>query len=150
MSHEARRATEADLVGLVDLLDQLGYPTDPGALAARLAGWTASAERGLFVAVDAGTPVGLVALTITPRLESDASWAQVVALVVDQQHRGDGVGRDLLEHAEQHARRCGCNTVVINSSRTRDNAHSFYRGLGYRDRCGDHAQYVRAPEPRRR
>src|SRR5690606_7294867 len=37
----------------------------------------------------------------------------------------------------------GCDAVRLSSPRDRATAHAIYRSLGYRDRCPDHAQFIR-------
>jgi hypothetical protein len=44
-----------------------------------------------------------------------------------------------MAEAERAAHRLGCREVEITSSRARDAAHAFYRGLGYDDVCAGRA-----------
>ena len=43
----------------------------------------------------------------------------------------------------------GCVTVEVTSLRSRDDAHGFYRALGYVDRCAESGRFIRslADEP---
>lgn len=145
MVHALRTVCPGDAGALAPLLTELGYPVDNTDLDRRLAGWIDRPDRVLLVAADQAELLGLLALTMTPRLESDASWAQVVALVVTAHARGRGIGGDLLQHAEELSHEAGCDAVIINSSRQRTGADAFYRSRGYRDRCEDHAQFIRSP-----
>lgn len=147
MVHALRTARSSDAGALAPLLAELGYPATGADLDQRLARWIGQPDRVLLVAHDRTELLGLLALTITPRVESDASWAQVVAFVVTAHARARGIGGDLLQHAEQLSHEAGCDTVIINSSRQRSGAGTFYRNRGYRDRCEDHAQFVRGPRP---
>lgn len=147
MSHELRAARLADVSGICGLLGELGYRTDTTTLARRMTHWGDRPDRFLLVADDGADLLGLLALSLTPRLEADTSWAQVVALVVAGRARRRGIGRDLLHLAETLARDASCDTVIINSARDRESAHAFYRSQGYRDRCEDHAQFTRRLEP---
>jgi GNAT superfamily N-acetyltransferase len=58
-------------------------------------------------------------------------YAEVGGLVVDENHRGRGIGRILMQHAEQWARGRGCETVCVRSNVVRERAHVFYQGIGY-------------------
>ena len=130
-----------------ELLAELGYPTD-GDLDGRLRRWIDPPERRLLLAVETTDVLGLLALAMTRRLESDRWWAQVVALVVASSAREQGVGTALVQHAEALSAEVGCDAVMINSSRARPDAHAFYTRLGYHDRCQDHAQFIRPPHER--
>lgn len=147
MAATVREATWTDAEAIGGLVGELGYPSTTG-VRAQLGSWLDVPQRRLLIADQAGDVVGCLALTMTPRLESEKWWAQVVAFVVAERARGRGVGRALLEHAETLSCHAGCDAVIINSSRRRGGAHAFYAQLGYRDRCVDHAQFIR--EPRRR
>ena len=147
MAVTVREATRSDAEAIGGLVGELGYPNSSG-VRARLGLWLEVPQRRLLVADQAGDVVGCLALTMTPRLESEKWWAQVVALVVAERARGRGVGRALVERAETLSHGAGCDAVIINSSRRRTGAAAFYARLGYRDRCADHAQFIR--EPRRR
>lgn len=147
---EVRALTSNDTAAVRDLLAELGYPASDG-IDRRLEHWATEPHRRLLLAhhdtnrgPDQGPDVlGLVGVTFTPRLESDRWWAQIVALVVDSRARRQGVGRILLEHVEGLATQAGCDAIMINSSRARASAQRFYLQAGYRDRCNDHAQFIR-------
>jgi GNAT superfamily N-acetyltransferase len=53
------------------------------------------------------------------------------ALVVSGDCRGGGVGRALVEAAEQELQRRGCALVEVTSNVQREDAHAFYKHLGY-------------------
>ena len=57
--------------------------------------------------------------------------AEIGGLVVDEDHRCCGVGRLLMQQAEQWAREKGCSEVYLRSNVVREGAHAFYEGIGY-------------------
>ena len=57
--------------------------------------------------------------------------AEVGGLVVDEKYRDSGVGRLLMQQAEQWARKQGYSEVVLRSNVIRTRAHTFYESLGY-------------------
>lgn len=147
MVNTLREAQPDDAVALAGLLAELGYPESGAGLGDRLTEWVDHPDRTVLVAHDGPDLLGLLVLTMTPRIESERWWAQVVGLVVTTHARGRGVGRDLLVEAEHRSAERGCDAVIINSSRRRSDAHAFYTALGYRDRCEDHAQFIRQLGP---
>jgi GNAT superfamily N-acetyltransferase len=141
-----RRASIDDGAALADLLGQLGYPTTEEEARARLAAWAGDERRLVLVAERSAVAVGFVAVAAVPYFERAGSWARICALAVDRDHRRRGVGRRLVAVAEEAAAGWGCVAVEITSSRRRDEAHAFYRDLGYEDRCGRSAMYRRELE----
>jgi GNAT superfamily N-acetyltransferase len=134
----------ADAAHVAVLLGQLGYPTDAVQVRARLDDWLADQRSVLIAAEVDGLVSGVAALHAMPLLEHDGCRGRLVALVVDESCRGQGLGRRLVAEVEQEARRLGCRDLEVTSSRTRDAAHSFYRGLGYEDVCDTSARYLKA------
>jgi GNAT superfamily N-acetyltransferase len=125
-----RRATLDDVAALVELNDQLGYPTSEGELRGRLEPILQSAEDAVFVAVDGGEPIGWIHVAVERGLEA-SHVAGLRGLVVDEAHRSGGVGRALLGAAEAWAREHGCEVVTVRSRVARERAHRFYEREGY-------------------
>lgn len=138
-----RHAASADADRIAVLLGQLGYPTTFEAAGERLRRWQADERGALIVAELDGVVAGVAALYAVPQLQYDESRGRLVALVVDASARGQGVGGKLVAEAEREARRLGCRELEITSRRTRPEAHSFYRGLGYQDACDRSARYLK-------
>jgi GNAT superfamily N-acetyltransferase len=57
--------------------------------------------------------------------------AEVGGLVVDEGYRRRGIGRLLMQQAEQWACEKGCWAVYLRSNVVRKDAHAFYEGIGY-------------------
>jgi GNAT superfamily N-acetyltransferase len=75
-------------------------------------------------------PVGWVYTAISEYIEAEA-FVVIGGLVVDKNHRRKGIGRRLMEEAEEWARKRGCSVVRLWSSSVRADAHRFYQALGY-------------------
>lgn len=126
-----RPATMADAAALVELNDQLGYPTSEPELRERLDPILASAEDAVLVAVEGDRPIGWVHVAVERGLEASRT-AGLRGLVVDEVRRSAGVGRELLAAAEDWARQRDCVTLTVRSRVTRERAHRFYEREGYR------------------
>lgn len=133
IEHSIRAATQADASAMSLLLDQLGYPSEAARVSERLARLEADPASAVFVAQDAGEVVGLCALHIMRLIERDAALCRVTAMVVRSDTRGRGVGRALLEQVEAEAERLRCDRIEVTSNDRRDDAHAFYRSLGFED-----------------
>lgn len=130
MNLSIRDARLEDSPQIAGLLDQLGYPTDSSAVGARLERLAIVGDR-VFVADLDGRVVGLAHLQVSPALERERPAGKVGALVVDEEHRGRGVGRALVQAVEDDARLRGCALLFLTTRETRDDAHAFYERVGF-------------------
>jgi GNAT superfamily N-acetyltransferase len=124
-----RDARLEDSPRIAVLLDQLGYPTEANAVGPRLERLGIVGDRVVVAELD-GTVVGLAHLQVTPALERERPAAKLAALVVDDAHRGEGVGRALVEEMEEEARRRGCSVLFLTTAARRKDAHAFYERIG--------------------
>jgi GNAT superfamily N-acetyltransferase len=139
-----RAAGPDDADELAALLAELGYPdNDAAAVRARLATWADGGHGRVLVADDDGRVAGVVAVAVLPYFERDGCWARIVAIVVGEQWRGMGVGRLLIEAAEEAARERGCRAMEVTTARYRVRAREFYRTLGFEDLCDRSARFFK-------
>ncbi|HEX6359166.1 GNAT family N-acetyltransferase [Actinophytocola sp.] len=132
-----RLAHPNDAAAVDELLHQLGYPQDDTATTAnRIQAWCDDPSSMAYVAHADGDLLGLVAVHVCPFFERSGSWGRIVALVVSEQARGQGVGRQLVAAAELFATGRGCVRMEVTSADRRHGAHEFYRRRGYVDQTG--------------
>jgi len=124
-----RDAQAGDAPAVAGLLGQLGYPTEPSAVERRLERLQVVGDRVVVAEVE-GKVVGLAHLQVTPALERERPAAKIGALVVDDAHRGRGIGRALVQAIEDEARLRGCELLFLTTAERRDAAHAFYERLG--------------------
>jgi GNAT superfamily N-acetyltransferase len=91
----------------------------------------ADPRAGVVVAEDAGALVGAATYFFVPLVHEDRPWCRDTTLVVDEGHRGYGIGRMLVEAAERPAREASCSRIEATSALHREGAHRFYEGIGY-------------------
>ncbi len=133
-----RRATEADLPRLIELMAQL-RPDEPEAedpsrvedYARVLARMTAQGQS-VLVAEEDGRVAGALVLAIVENItHKGAPYAIIENVVVDEAARGKRLGEALIEQAIAEARRAGCYKVSLTSNKRRTEAHRFYERLGF-------------------
>jgi GNAT superfamily N-acetyltransferase len=123
------RPTDAEELSV--LLSELGYPSGAEAIARRISACAELPGLSIVVASMDERVVGVVAVHCVPTLISDAALGRITALVVSNEVRGRGVGRQLVEEAEAFAREQGCERMELTSGDHRPGAHAFYERLGY-------------------
>jgi GNAT superfamily N-acetyltransferase len=128
-----RRAEAGDAERISELSVQLGYPVSIGAVAERMEPIMGREDHDLFVAATADGWVAGWVHVFERRLVMHEGMAEIDGLVVDERCRGEGVGRVLMERAEEWARDRGCTIVNLRSNTIRTAAHEFYRRIGYEE-----------------
>lgn len=122
-----REITDEISAGMAALLPQLSSSARFDAdLLAQLIQHDAS---DLFIARLEGSIVGAITLVTYPI--PTGLRAHIDDVVVDSRARGHGVGRLLVEHALQEARRRGARTVDLSSRPSREAAIRLYTRLGF-------------------
>lgn len=127
-----RTVIPADAAPLARLMTQLGYPTSPQEMTARLQSILARPEYRTLIAELDGKVIGMAGVGITLPYERNGVDGRLLALVVDEQARGRGIGAALVRAAERWLAGQGAGIVIVNSSTHRTGAHDFYHRLGYR------------------
>lgn len=123
-------AGETDAGRIAALSGQLGYPAAEEDVLGRLRAIGQRPDHAVFVAEAAGRVVGWVHVYTVATMESPAH-AEIGGLVVDEAHRGRGIGRALMQRAEAWARDAGLGMVRLRSNVIRAEAHDFYERIGY-------------------
>lgn len=88
----------------------------------------ANNDTHLFVAEANGTVLGMLSLCTYATPTGRKWWVEDV--VVDQQARGQHIGRSLVEHAIHYARTHGGGTIMLTSRPQRVAANQLYQSLG--------------------
>jgi GNAT superfamily N-acetyltransferase len=127
---QLREAKPSDAPRLVELIRYLGHEIDEKAVRKNLAALKEADEMPL-VAVEDKRIVGLVGIHKMVTIHRSAPVGRIPALVVAQEAQGRGIGKMLLNAAEQWCRKGGCQIVEVTSNDRRTEAHAFYRHMGY-------------------
>jgi GNAT superfamily N-acetyltransferase len=112
-------------------MNQLGYPTREDEMVARLRLILPRSDYLVAVAVREGHAVGVIAALMGLYIEMNGRYGRVTALIVAEDHRGQGIGARLLVHAESWLRARGAAACIVNCSTRRADAHRFYKREGY-------------------
>jgi GNAT superfamily N-acetyltransferase len=91
-------------------------------------------EMESFVAHDANffsRLLGMITMSHRPQLRLGGRVACIDLFLVPAEHRGKGIGHDLLAQALRRAGALGCKRVEIQLPKTPDQRHEFFEKTGF-------------------
>lgn len=125
-----RPGRAADAPELARLCTELGYPSTEGQMIERLR-LLGDVDHGLFVAEGAnGALLGVIDVHTRVVLEEDP-FAELIALVVTGEARGEGIGSALVAEAVRWARARRLPKIWVRVSLWRAATPRFYESLGF-------------------
>ena len=130
MSVEIREATADDADELVKLIGLLAHQVDADGVRERLVQLRAG-DVSQLVAVEDGKVVGLCGLHRMAAIHRNLPVGRITILVVGEEARGKGIGRQLISAAEEQLKAAGCELVELTSNDWLVDAHHFYQRIGY-------------------
>jgi GNAT superfamily N-acetyltransferase len=125
-----RDAKPSDAPRLVELIRELEHEIDEKRVRKNLAALKKTGETPLVATLDK-LVVGMCGVGRRVVIHRPAPLGRITALVVTKDAQGHGIGRMLVEAAEEWMRKEGCQLVEVTSNDRRAAAHAFYRHLGY-------------------
>ena len=129
MIREARIADYEDIHHLCE--SDMGYICDKERVKLRLSTLDHSREC-VFVADQECRIVGFIHVEKYEVLYAP-SMANILGIAISERFRRQGLGRQLLAAAEEWAKSKEITLMRLNSGKTREEAHLFYRSMGYSD-----------------
>jgi GNAT superfamily N-acetyltransferase len=130
MAVAIRRATMSDAARVAELNGTLGYSVSTGPMAERLARILALETRVVFVAEISGAVAGWIDGG-DQEILAVGKMGEILGLVVADDARAHGVGRQLVEAVEEWARQRGLNELTVRSNVVRPESHVFYERIGF-------------------
>jgi GNAT superfamily N-acetyltransferase len=127
---KVREAKPADAAGIAELIALLEHPIDEKTVRKNLGKLKKAGELPLVATLDKQV-VGLCGVHAMVTVHRPAPVGRITVLVVDNKAQRHGIGRMLVEAAEQWCREQGCQIIEVTSNDRRAAAHAFYRHMGY-------------------
>jgi len=135
-----RKASVSDIAAVINLIadDQLGATREqvggPVSLVYRTAFERIERQNGndIYVAEIDGEIIGCMQLTfITGLSRKGLTRCQIEAVRVSKTLRSQGIGKKMMVYAIDLAKTSGCGLVQLTTDNTREDAHRFYKKLGF-------------------
>jgi GNAT superfamily N-acetyltransferase len=138
MKQRVRSAAASDLPAILNLLaeDAIRYTDEPAGITERqraaITEIIADPNAELLVGEIAGRVVSTATVRYLRILTMDGGLiCQIEAVRAASDLRGQGLGRQLIEHIIAAARVRGCGRVQLTSNRQRTRAREFYERIGF-------------------
>ena len=129
--YEIRDGTMDDAQDIRELSEQLGYPASESEIISRLESILGSDDHMMCVAVQPdGKVIAWIHVFKCQTVES-GRFAEISGFIVDEAYRGKGVGKQLLEVAEQWTSHKKLPKLRVRSRIEREDAKAFYSKMGF-------------------
>ncbi len=137
MSMEIRESKPKDFDDVMALFGQLWpnkelHPNDM--LAVYNHGIQSETDK-YICAEENGKVIGFCALAIVNNFWQEGQIAYCYAMIVDEAHRGQGIGKSIFDRALETAKASGCKKLELDSGFPREKAHKFYEKIGFEKRA---------------
>ena len=127
---KVREAKPGDALQMTRLIRLLDHKVDEKGVRKRISALAKEKLPPLVVTLDEKI-VGLCGIHSMMTIHRDKPVGRVTIIVVAEDCRREGIGRMLLEAAEDHLRKRGCGLIEATSNDHLTAAHGFYRHMGY-------------------
>jgi predicted N-acetyltransferase YhbS len=129
-----RKIKPDDAAKVVDLMNQLGYEVNQDNLSKIVKLILQNDDGTAIVALnDQGKVVGSLQISITNRL-AEGNYGEIVSLVVDQNERGKGIGKGLVNESTTWLAKKGYPKIRVRCNVIRLEAHKFYECLDFAEK----------------
>jgi GNAT superfamily N-acetyltransferase len=126
-----REAKPGDSARLAEMIRRdLGHEVTEKQVRKNLAALKKAGETPIVATFDKQV-VGLIGIHRMVTIHRPAPVGRIPVLVVAKEAQGHGLGRMLVDAAEQWCRKKGCQMIEVTSNDRRAEAHAFYRHMGY-------------------
>lgn len=126
-----RPASVKDALRITELLHQLGYEVTSALVEAKITALSENPMDQVLVAESETEIVGVTSLHVLELFHVNGRLGRITSLVVDAKYRHLGIGRLLVQAADQYFIERGCVRAEVTSGDRRPGAHAFYQALGF-------------------
>lgn len=127
-----RRFKHSDISGICRLINyELGYNIAENDLAIRINQMQKDKNYCIFVAENDNKVIAFIGLHIGLAFEFSGKVMRIIALAVKRDYQRQGIGKKLLQVAENYGAENQNAIISVNSGLQRTSAHQFYEKQGF-------------------
>ena len=126
-----RPAKISDTESISKLMLELGYDVTESLIKDKLNEISKSDIDEVYISDVDGIVVGCISCHLTQLFHKNGRAGRITSLVVSNTVRGLGVGKILVEKADEYFQTNGCSKAEVTSGDHRLEAHQFYEAQGY-------------------
>ena len=127
-----RKILNEDATQIAALCSQLGYSLSIEQIVQNMNDVISNKDHDAFVAVHNKTVIGWIGVSNSIKIEMPP-YCEVHGLVIDDNFRGKGIGKMLIEKAKEWAREKGHGKLALHCNVKRSETLLFYRHLGFEE-----------------
>ena len=129
-----REMNKFDSLKCKELTVQLGYPDQLVDFDKRFSLINKLPHHHLVVAETTAEKMAVAWMHLEIRYLLVSSFkVEISAIVVDQKFQGNGIGKKLLNYAENWTKNCGFKDIFLHTNILKEETHSFYLKFGYQN-----------------
>jgi len=126
-----RLAQAKDAPAIALLIGELGYKVSDQVILKKLNHFAEQKSGEAFVATEGEHVLGCISVHVQELFHAPGRLGRITSLVVNKRAEGAGVGRALMERANDYFRTSGCVRAEVTSGDHRPATHRFYVANGY-------------------
>jgi GNAT superfamily N-acetyltransferase len=126
MNGQINRVAQWDLAQILQLSNQLGYPSHIIELEKRLIDLMKLSHHAVFKYEEDEKILGWIHVEKVHDLIEETKLG-IKALIVHEDARGAGVGHAMVEYAKIFAKQHGLHTIYLSCNILREQSHAFYK-----------------------
>lgn len=136
MDVSVRRAQDKDVKDILEILYELERPKpiDSNELKVfkdKIDDYLADPQKEILVAKGNSKIIGVVSIVFIRRLNRAKLEMYIPELVVSKEFRNQGIGKKLILHCEELAKKKKCYRIRLESGNQRKDSHKFYKKIGF-------------------
>jgi len=130
------KATEKDIPTILELLYELERPMpidekEIKMFKKKIKSYFIDSQKSIFVAKQDSKIVGLVSVIFLQRLNRARLEMYIPELIVTEKLRYSGIGKKLMFHCMEIAKKNDCYRIRLESGNKRTESHKFYKNLEF-------------------
>ena len=128
-----REANPADIPALTELMNELGYTTTMDEMKTRFDNIQNHPDHKTFIGLTVSMISGMVGVTKNFSYEQNGTYVRGLVPLTYSRFRQQGIGKKLMEVAENWAKEIGAEKVLLNCGNREERAIArlFYEKIGY-------------------